>query len=332
MPWAAIAGSVVSGLLSDSSASDASSGVGQANALTQQQIRDQQAQNNAAFAPYSTLGGAANARLSYLLGLTPLNNGAPSVGGVSNSTPVAPVDQGAMGGRDFLYQDAKASGKLPAYYQLLKSGALDASTGTSKHSKLLLIQNTPNPESAPISNTPLDTSDGQYGSLLNKFTQNDLNNDVVYNNGLQFGLDEGTKAIDRLSAARGGIDSGATLKALTKYANDYGTTKAEGAYNRFNTDKNSIYGMLSGQQGVGLNATTQNQGMNNSLLTYGASANQNAANLQGQYGIQGAEGLNNAIQGGIGNYLYGQRTANSPVTSTDYSSGYSSTMPKWYLS
>ena len=39
--------------------------------------------------------------------------------------------------------------------------------------------------------------------------------------GYQFGLDQGVKAVQSSAAARGGLNSGATLKALTKFGNDY---------------------------------------------------------------------------------------------------------------
>lgn len=39
--------------------------------------------------------------------------------------------------------------------------------------------------------------------------------------GYQFGLDEGNKSVQASAAARGGLNSGATLKALQRYGNDY---------------------------------------------------------------------------------------------------------------
>ena len=39
--------------------------------------------------------------------------------------------------------------------------------------------------------------------------------------GYQFGLDEGTKAVQASAAARGGLNSGATLKSLQKFGTDY---------------------------------------------------------------------------------------------------------------
>jgi hypothetical protein len=178
------------------------------------------------------------------------------------------------------------------------------------------------------------SGDPLYGSLLKDFSQADLDNDVVYNTGLEFGLNEGTKALDRRAAAYGGYDSGATLKALARYANDYGSTKAEGAYNRFMNDKNTTYNFLSGQQGMGLNATTNNQSMNTGLLTAGANANMGAAGQQAQYGMQGAAALNNGIMGGVGNYLYSQRV-NQGVTSggtPPYVPSYGSSVQPWWMS
>lgn len=39
--------------------------------------------------------------------------------------------------------------------------------------------------------------------------------------GYQFGLDEGNKSVQASAAARGGLNSGATLKALTEFGNNY---------------------------------------------------------------------------------------------------------------
>jgi hypothetical protein len=47
------------------------------------------------------------------------------------------------------------------------------------------------------------------GSLLRKFTQDDLNSDPVYQNGLQFGLDEGTKALERRAPPQGDMTAAA---------------------------------------------------------------------------------------------------------------------------
>lgn len=331
MTWGAVAtvgASVVSGALSKSSSDSASAGVGQANALTQEQIRNQQNQNNTAFSPYVRAGSNANRLLDYYLGTADT-----SAQGQYNSKYGSLVDTSSGIPKPIasLYSSDPAYKKAWDDYQTMNyaqyKNTRKGGGAYTKDSDANQIENYIR-SNLPGSNTfsAMDTSDGKYGSLMRNFGQSDLNNDVVYNNGLQFGLDEGEKAVNRLAAARGGIDSGATLKGIARYANDYATTKTQGAYDRFNNDKGITYGMLSGQQGVGLNATTSNQGMNNSLLTTGINSNNNAANLQGQYGMQGAAGLNNSIQGGIGNYLYNQRLNNGSVVGSSgggtYGSGY----------
>lgn len=48
-----------------------------------------------------------------------------------------------------------------------------------------------------------------------------------------FGLTQGQKSIDQSAASRGGLYSGATLKALQRYGQDYGSTKLNDAYSRY---------------------------------------------------------------------------------------------------
>lgn len=133
------------------------------------------------------------------------------------------------------------------------------------------------------------------GSLVKPFTGQDLQNEPGY----QFEQAEGQKAIDRAASAAGRYDSGATLKALTRYGNDYAGTKYNEAFNRDAANKNQIYGMLSGQQSLGANTAGQIAGL-------GA----NATNASNNYLTQGADasaaglvGASNALSGGVGNYL-----------------------------
>jgi hypothetical protein len=140
---------------------------------------------------------------------------------------------------------------------------------------------------APMATTP--------GSLLRTFTAADLEADPVYQNGLKFGLDEGRKGIDRQAAARGSALSGATLKALTRFGSDYGSTKANDSYNRFQNNQNSIYNKLAGVSGAGQQATNQ-VGNASQNFANGASGNIIGA---GNSRAAGYIGGGNAITGGI---------------------------------
>lgn len=139
------------------------------------------------------------------------------------------------------------------------------------------------------------STDPAYGSLTKQFT----GADVATEPGYQFGLDEGQKAIDRAAAANGRYDSGQTLKALTRFGNDYAGTKFNEAFNRDAATKGQAYQFLAGQSGQGANAAGQQAGIG-----------MNAAGAQGNYLTQGADaqaagavGAANSLTGGVSNYL-----------------------------
>ena len=104
--------------------------------------------------------------------------------------------------------------------------------------------------------------------------------------GYQFRQSEGEKGINRSAAGRSSFDSGATLKALNRYNQDYATNEWGNVYNR-----------LAGLAGVGQTATTQTG-------TFGAGAT-NQANDYLTSGAAargaGSVGVANAITGGLGN-------------------------------
>jgi hypothetical protein len=98
-----------------------------------------------------------------------------------------------------------------------------------------------------------NTSAAGYGSLTKRFTGADVATDPGY----QFGLKQGLDSAEGSAAAKGGLYSGATLKALTQYGNDYATTKFDDAYNRYNQDQSTLYNRLAGISGTGQVATQQ---------------------------------------------------------------------------
>ena len=146
----------------------------------------------------------------------------------------------------------------------------------------------------------------RYGELDRRFAKSDLDADPVYQSGLQFGLDQGAQGINRQAAAGGSFLSGATLKALTRFGNDYGSTKANESYNRFNTDQTNRYNRYAGLSGAGQQATNQvsaagaNMANNVSANQIGA-GNANASGYVGQ-----ANALNNGISGAYNAYQNNQ--------------------------
>jgi len=137
------------------------------------------------------------------------------------------------------------------------------------------------------------------GQFSRRFTQADMNADPVYQSGLKFGLDQGTQGINRQAAAGGNFLSGATLKALTRFGNDYGSTKANESYNRFNTDQNSQYNKLAGLSGAGQQATNQVSAAGQNMANQVSQNQINAGDARASGYMGQAKAWNNAIGTGV---------------------------------
>lgn len=82
--------------------------------------------------------------------------------------------------------------------------------------------------------------------------------------GYQFGLAEGMKGLTSSAAARGGLLSGAALKAASQYNNDYASTKYNDAFNRDATNKNRLASLAGiGQTASNVNASSGQNTANN---------------------------------------------------------------------
>lgn len=129
-----------------------------------------------------------------------------------------------------------------------------------------------------------DAVSGLQGDEFKKdFTMSDFYRDPGY----QFRMQEGQKALERSAAARGGLQSGATLRALAQYGQNFATNEYQNAYNRFNADRDRRFNRLSSMAGMGQTANSQ----------VGA-AGQNYANQAGNiYGQMGQAQAANAMGG-----------------------------------
>ena len=155
-----------------------------------------------------------------------------------------------------------------------------------------------------------------YGSLANNFSMSDFEQDPGY----AFRMSEGLKAIDRTAASRGGMLSGAALKAAGRYGQDYASNEYQNAYNRYQTNRSNILNPLQSLAGQG-------QTTANTLGTAGANYAANAGNAYMNAGNAAASGYvgsanawNQAIGGAtnalgqtFANYAAGQPSANVPA-------------------
>lgn len=115
--------------------------------------------------------------------------------------------------------------------------------------------------------------------------------DVMNEPGYQFGLTTGLDNVQSSASAKGGLYSGAALKALTQYGTDYATSKYNDAFNRRQSAFGNRWNRLAGLAGIGQTATQQSA---NSLTNQGGIYTNNA----------NAQGANSIAQGNIwGNAL-----------------------------
>jgi hypothetical protein len=134
--------------------------------------------------------------------------------------------------------------------------------------------------------------------LSNADFQRDFTNaDFQQDPGYQFRMSEGMKALERSAAAKGGLATGGTLKALTRYGQDFASNEYNNAYNRFNADRDRRFNRLSAIAGVGQTANTQLGQAGQNYASQAGSNLMGAANARGAAGIAGANALGGAIRG-----------------------------------
>lgn len=154
--------------------------------------------------------------------------------------------------------------------------------------------------------------------LGDKDAANKLYNDFRNSPGYQGGLHEGQKAVERSAAARGLTQSGALMKQLTRYGQDY----ADNQYGKFMDRLSGLAGMGAGASsqasnnavGTGTNLAGLGQAYANMIGNYHTGVGQNYADselAQANARAQGAmnksnpwAGIGTAI-GGIGGFMAG---------------------------
>lgn len=141
------------------------------------------------------------------------------------------------------------------------------------------------------------------GSFNTRFDASQLANDQGY----QFRLAEGQKALERSAAARGGLNSGGFMKGLARYSQDYGANEFQNAYARTQSENMNRFNRLANVAGVGQTAAQTIGGFG---AQFGANMGQYGGNMGNLYGnlsdaqAGGILGQGNALGGmaqGIGN-------------------------------
>lgn len=329
-----VAGPLISGVMGSNSAKDASRAQQEGDKAAIAEQRRQYDVTRADTAPFREAGSAATMRLRELMGLGSAGPGTPMGGGASVSGARAMSDISVPDTPDWTEQDQRQYEALLAQYQ---SGQRDRPPDREPPSKSelevrRLLQefraeqaaraNAP----APSAPTPPASSDPyqMYGDspLMRRFTVGDFWADPVTKLGLQFGLDEGTKAIDRMAGSRGMRNSGQTLKALTRFGTDYTGTKAGESQNRFENERTGVYNRLAGIAGSGQTAANTTTAAGTSMANNVASLLSSGGNARGAAAIAGGNAL-----GGAGTSIANYWNQQNMLDRLDRMRGGSSTSP-----
>lgn len=284
-------GAIVAGVATVGSAviaSDASRSASRAQQQAAQQASDTQLamynQNREDQTPYRESGYRALSALNYGLGL----DGDPSAAGSSQ-----PLDY-----RTWLSQQSGRTGAITGPTGTISApfrmdgsrliGAPQAMTGAFSDGS-----SDPAYQAYLKGFRPAAPRPGApgFGDLNRDFTLADFTKDPGY----QFRLDEGRKALEASAAARGMLLSGATLKELDRYNQDFASGEYSNAYNRFNADRTTRFNRLASLAGVG-QTSLQQTGQQGQQTANNIAENQLAA---GNARAAGAIGQGNAINNGL---------------------------------
>lgn len=137
-----------------------------------------------------------------------------------------------------------------------------------------------------------DTTAPGYGKYAGDFGTQDFTADPGY----AFRLSEGMKGLNAQAAARGGMISGAALKAATNYGQQAGSQEYQNAFNRYQTNRTNQIAPLQTLIGSGQASAA---GQAAAAGNYGTAAAQNINNA-GQAQASGYVGATNAINQGLG--------------------------------
>ena len=163
--------------------------------------------------------------------------------------------------------------------------------------------------------------------------------DVAMDPGFDFRMQEGMKALERSAAARGSLLSGATLKAIERYGQDYSSQEYSNAYNRtygesldrynqaleryrtnFGVDqanRGNLFNRLSSLAGTGQTATAQTADLGAGYATgvgrTMTDAAGNAANIMTGGARSAADALQSAAAARASGYVGSANVWNSAI-------------------
>ena len=142
----------------------------------------------------------------------------------------------------------------------------------------------------------LGLSPGAGGKYAKDFSMADFQQDPGY----AFRLSEGTKALDRTAAARGGLLSGSTLKGAQRFGQDLASQEYTNAFNRYQVNRSNQINPLQSLLGSGQSATNVLGSAGQNYANQAGEAYMGAGNARASGYIGSANAMSNAF-GGVTN-------------------------------
>jgi hypothetical protein len=154
-----------------------------------------------------------------------------------------------------------------------------------------------------------DVNAANYGKYGKDFGMSDFTVDPGY----AFRLSEGMKGLNAQAAARGGMISGAALKAAENYGQQAGSQEYQNAFNRYQTNRNNqiapLQSLYAGGQAAAAGSAAQSQALGqnlgNTYTNLGSNLGQAAVaggNAMATGGYNAANASTNAINQGLSSY------------------------------
>lgn len=302
----AVAGPLIGGIFGSDAAGDAAdTQAAAADRATQlqKQMFDKQIELQA---PFRQTGLTANNRLSYLLGLSGSGGAGAGAGGGGGTTLTAEqlintdgnwTPNSQLYSSDPTYRNAwdQFINHEATTYGAHPNNALGSTltTGLSELARFGFDLDAYNArqQAAGQAQTATNQNDPEFGSLMRRFSAQDFQADPGY----QFRMDEGMRALEGSAAARGGLLSGAAMKAIQKYGQGVASQEYGNAYSRYTADQTNQYNRLAGLVNTGMGATNQTS---NAAANFANNASSNIIGA-GNAAAAGQIGSANALVGGI---------------------------------
>ena len=246
--------------------------------------------------PYITDVGTSGTGAADFSGLAGPASGLPSW--MNAIKPYTPLIGGALSAGGALIGAGQISSAARDAAEL-SSGAADRSTALQRQ---MYEQNQANlaPYLAAGRNAlgRITTGMTPGGEFSKSFSMDDFTADPGYG----FRMSEGLKAMDRNAAARGGLISGAALKAGTRYGQDMASQEYTNAFNRYQTNRANQLQPLQSLAGIGQTATNNLASVGSNYASNVGNIDTNATNVRANAGLTSGAGYASAY-GAVGNAL-----------------------------